>query len=137
MEENICPHCHQQDAHKMSCPTKKMLFHLPDLPICEFDESLIDLQLQIVGDSETQINVEEEDDYSPYCKVCEGCGEDGCCPATFCQQSPDGKYCKSYLLDLKFGYLMFLELHELIYNDPLYEKEVKTIYNRIYDEIYK
>ena len=32
---------------------------------------------------------------------------------------------------------MFLELHELIYNDPLYEKEIETIYNRIYDEIYK
>lgn len=136
MEENNCPHCHQQGTHKMSCPTKKMLFNLPDSPTCEFDESLIDLQAQAIGDSETQINM-EEDDYSPYCKVCDGCGEEGCCIPTFCQQSPDGKYCESYLLDLKFGYLMFQELHELIYNDPLYEKEVKTIYNRIYDEIYK
>jgi hypothetical protein len=114
-----------------------MLFHLPDLPICEFDESLIDLQAQIVGDSETQINVDEEDNYSPYCKVCNACGEEGYCMPTFCQQSPDGKYCESYLLDLKFGYLMFLELHELIYKDPIYEKELKTIYNRVYDEIYK
>jgi hypothetical protein len=36
----------------------------------------------------------DEELRSPYCPICEACGEDGCCPATSCEQHPDGDYCK-------------------------------------------
>lgn len=48
-----------------------------------------------------------EEFYSPYCPLCDGCGEDGCCPAVFCKGS-GGKYCQTYLEDLKEAYR---ELH--------------------------
>lgn len=47
------------------------------------------------------------EDYNPYCPVCSGCGEDGCCSATICQQSEDGSYCQTYLKDLKLSYRMY------------------------------
>ena len=38
-----------------------------------------------------------EDDFpSPYCIICNACGEEGCCPPTKCQQHPDGLYCEMY-----------------------------------------
>ena len=47
-----------------------------------------------------------EDNHSPYCPVCSGCGEDGCCKASMCKMDENGSYCQSYLKDLKIGYLM-------------------------------
>ena len=47
------------------------------------------------------------EDYNPYCPVCSGCGEDGCCSATMCQLSEDGSYCQTYLEDLKLSYRMY------------------------------
>jgi len=51
---------------------------------------------------------------SPYCPVCSGCGEDGCCRATICQHKPEGLYCEFYLRDLRFGYWMYKDLYEII-----------------------
>ena len=48
----------------------------------------------------------EEQLQSPYCQICSGCGEEGCCSPLVCQQHPDGDYCGGYLEDLKFGYHM-------------------------------
>lgn len=77
------------------------------------------------------------EDYNPYCTVCESCGEDGCCSAMSCKQSPDGKYCETYLLDLKFGYLMFKDLFNLIEKDPKYKEALDDLYDKNYDRIYK
>ena len=60
---------------------------------------------------------ETEEDWSPYCPICDGCGEDGCCPATHCRQHPDGHYCNVYLAELKFGYRMYHQIMELIDED--------------------
>ena len=81
----------------------------------------------------------DTDDYSPYCPICEGCGEDGCCSAFSCKQHPDGSYCKTYLKDLKFGYLLSKELFKLIEESKNTEliKSMDEIYDKIYDIINK
>ena len=81
----------------------------------------------------------DNDDYSPYCPICEGCGEDGCCSAISCKQHPDGSYCKTYLKDLKFGYLLSKELFKLIEESKNTEliKSMGEIYDKIYDIAYK
>lgn len=47
---------------------------------------------------------DDHEEYSPYCEICSGCGEDGCCTHTGCfralvQTNPNCKYGKSYLID--------------------------------------
>lgn len=82
---------------------------------------------------------EEYEKYNPYCPICEACGEDGCCSAMSCQQHPDGKYCQSYLRDLRMAYIMEKRFYEKIY-DNLPEdlkKEYDEIWDREYDLIYK
>lgn len=70
-----------------------------------------------------------------YCNICGGCGEDGCCSAVNCQQNTDGEYCLSYLDDLKFAYLMFNDVYDLI--DKKHKEEFDRIYDKNYDIIYK
>jgi hypothetical protein len=79
------------------------------------------------------------DDDSPYCPVCSGCGEDGCCSAMNCKQHPDGSYCQTYLKDLKLGYKM-----DKWTTDNLYHKMPKELqaeydlaWNKIWDEVYE
>ncbi len=82
---------------------------------------------------------EEYEKYNPYCPICEACGEDGCCSAMSCQQHPDGKYCQSYLRDLRMAYMMEKRFYEKIY-DNLPEdlkKEYDEIWDREYNLIYK
>ena len=73
-------------------------------------------------------------EYSPYCPICEACGEEGCCSAMACQQDPNGHSCKGYLQDLKFGYAMnrFFE-NEIAEHLP---DELKAKYNKEWDEAY-
>jgi hypothetical protein len=77
-----------------------------------------------------------KEDYSPYCPVCSGCGEDGCCPATMCKQSPEGDYCETYLKELKFGYIMYHKILELIDKDEKYEEKVSEIFDDTWDNIF-
>lgn len=82
---------------------------------------------------------DNKDTSSPYCPICEACGEEGCCSATACKQHPDGSYCGSYLKDLKFGYIM-----NKFFENEIAEhlsEDLKTKFNaewdRVYDEIYE
>ena len=79
---------------------------------------------------------ENKEEYSPYCPVCDACGEDGCCSATACKQHKDGKYCQTYLKELKFGYVMYHKLLELIDEDPKYEDQVNKIWDEVWDKIF-
>jgi hypothetical protein len=76
------------------------------------------------------------EDYSPYCPVCSGCGEDGCCPATMCEQSPEGDYCQTYLKELKFGYIMYHEILKMIDGDEKYEEKVNEVFDKTWDIIF-
>lgn len=78
-----------------------------------------------------------ENKYNPYCPVCSGCGEDGCCPATICKHSSDGHYCESYLNDLKFGYKMWMWIEENITFQHEDMDIINEAWDRIYDEVYK
>ena len=74
---------------------------------------------------------------SPYCPICQACGEDGCCPATACQQHPDGHYCKTYLKELQFGYRMYHQLMKLIDGDEKYKEQIDKIWDETYDNTFK
>lgn len=81
---------------------------------------------------------EEEETYSPYCKICTGCGESGCCSPLACSQHPDGKYCGGNLNELKFGYMMFEDLYELIeeHGDKALKSKAGDLYDKNWDEIF-
>lgn len=72
--------------------------------------------------------------YDPYCPVCEGCGEEGCCSPIHCKQSPEGTYCESYLKDLKFGYAMNSFFQEKIWGKM--SEELKEEYDKEWDKTY-
>jgi hypothetical protein len=78
-----------------------------------------------------------ESDESPYCPICTGCGEEGCCSPLNCTQDPNGHYCQTYLRDLKFGYKMYDEISKLLNEDPKYKDDVDVIFNKVYNEIYR
>jgi hypothetical protein len=78
-----------------------------------------------------------EESYSPYCKICEACGEEGCCSAMCCQQDPEGDYCQGYLMDLKFAYVMYREIYNMVYDDPKYKEKIEELWHQTYDNIYK
>ena len=77
------------------------------------------------------------EEYSPYCKECDSCGEEGCCSPLVCKQDPKGDYCQTYLKDLKFGYKMYNDLMDLLAEDEKYKQEIDEIWNKNYDSIYK
>jgi hypothetical protein len=70
-----------------------------------------------------------------YCKICNGCGENGCCSAENCQQHEDGMYCDTYLLDLKFNSLMFRDMYDLLAKN--HKIELDEFYDKNYELIYK
>lgn len=77
-----------------------------------------------------------EDLDSPYCPICESCGEDGCCPATVCKQHLNGKYCETNLKELKFAYLCFHDILKLLDGDDKYENRVDELYDKNWDIIF-
>ena len=80
------------------------------------------------------MDINPNEDYSPYCPICGGCGEEGCCPPTMCKQHPDGDYCETYLRDLKFGYVLNDWFHnKLLETLP---QEVQDQYLQKWDELY-
>lgn len=79
----------------------------------------------------------DKEDYSPYCPDCEACGEEGCCSPLNCRHTAEGHYCKSYLKDLHFAYLMHDDLYNLVCNDEKYKEKIKEIWDKNYIRIYK
>ena len=74
---------------------------------------------------------------SPYCPVCESCGEDGCCPAASCKMHPEGHYCETNLLELRFRYWMYKDLMNLVHEDPKYKEKIDELWDKNYDVIYR
>lgn len=75
-----------------------------------------------------------EQEYSPYCPICTGCGEEGCCSPLGCTMDKDGTYCESNLKDLKYGYRMYKELMKLFYDDN--KEQIDKIISKVWDEVY-
>ena len=80
------------------------------------------------------------EDYNPYCPVCNGCGESGCCGPINC--TPDNILCqypKTYTADLKLGYRSFERFWELLEKNDWFGKkeEFMKIYHEELDYRYK
>jgi hypothetical protein len=83
------------------------------------------------------IDQEAMENYNPYCPVCSACGEEGCCSAMACEQDPNGDYCKGYLQDLKFGYMMNRWVQKNILDEKLISEELIEKYNQEWDKVYE
>ena len=80
------------------------------------------------------------EDYNPYCPVCNGCGESGCCGPINC--TPDNILCqypKTYTADLKLGYRSFERFWGLLEKNDWFGKkeEFMKIYHEELDYRYK
>lgn len=76
----------------------------------------------------------EEDEGSPYCPVCSGCGESGCCSPLNCEpDNPKCHYPKTYTEDLKLGYRTFSKWYDLLQQNDWFGKEEEFM--KIYDEM--
>lgn len=88
----------------------------------------------------------KEENYSPYCELCDSCGDDGCCSAEQCcytlmvKKAPKGcSYGGIYYNDMTFGKKLGEELYEYIMSLPdmhVDMKDVKEKVDQIYDELY-
>lgn len=78
-----------------------------------------------------------QEEYNPYCPICSACGEEGCCSAMACQQHPDGDYCAGYLVDLKFSYIMYDYLINLVGEDEKYKEQIDKMWDETYERLYK
>ena len=74
---------------------------------------------------------------SPYCSICENCGEDGCCSATSCKQHPDGKYCKSYLDSMRFSHILVDRIFSEFGGDKELINRLSVVYDDVWDKFYK
>lgn len=84
-----------------------------------------------------EIQFEESENFNPYCPVCNSCGDDGCCSAIHCKQSPNGHYCATYLADLKFAYLMYNDICNLLAERNILKKELDEFVEKNINIIYK
>ena len=84
------------------------------------------------------MEIPDNDMTSPYCPICSGCGEDGCCKATMCKMHPDGHYCETYLKDLKVSYQMDEWFMSNMYEILTEEQKIKydNAYEQILDKVY-
>jgi hypothetical protein len=71
----------------------------------------------------------EEEDYSPYCKICSACGEDGCCPALICTMDEGCEYKSIYLGELKESYSLMKDFYKHIYNKL--PEDLKIEFNKL------
>jgi len=76
--------------------------------------------------------------FNPYCPLCGGCGEDGCCSAIHClnEQKFHCEYGEIYKLDIIYAYRVHSELPESLYK-LIDTKEYKEFCDNIWDEVYK
>lgn len=72
-----------------------------------------------------------------YCEVCNGCGEEGCCSPVSCSMDPKGRYCETYLKDLKFGYMMFRETYNMLNENKEQNEELLKKIDELWDKIDK
>ena len=77
-----------------------------------------------------------EEDYNPYCPVCNSCGTEGCCSPLSCQMTEGCHYPKSYLVDLKFGYAMNEWVQKNLLDEKLIPKELIEKYNQQWEKDY-
>lgn len=86
-------------------------------------------------EQEKVMYIEDEEDYSPYCKVCESCGEDGCCSYLSCvfasiDLNKECDYGETYKGEALLRHYVYNKLWNLIEGNPMLEE----ILNEVTDE---
>ena len=66
-----------------------------------------------------------------YCKECEACGEEGCCPPTLCSKVKCS-YGNTYLKDYQFA----IEFADRIYAMLKDDKRIEDLQTELYDKYY-
>lgn len=74
---------------------------------------------------------------SGYCPECESCGEEVCCSPVNCKYVEKGFYCETNLRHLKFGYVMYNILYDMVHGDPKYKDRIDKAWDEKWDEFYK
>ena len=94
------------------------------------------------------IEEEKEEPYSPYCKVCDGCGEDGCCTFTSCfanlvKNNEGCDYGERYVKDARFAKCIANLADDLIdklskgeMDKDTFLKEYDREWHEYYDKVY-
>ena len=96
----------------------------------------------MIPSEETQINPEDKEDYeSPYCGVCESCGEEGCCSVEKSILGHGCKYAQWYAKDVYFNEVLINELLKLLKSMGVCRDEtgdvVKDPIGDVYDRAFK
>jgi hypothetical protein len=85
-------------------------------------------------------NMEEDDidiGESPYCPVCESCGEEGCCSVERSLLGHDCKYGKWYARDVYQNEMIIDEFHKLFDESGKYlgcdGNPIEVVYNNAFD----
>jgi hypothetical protein len=84
-------------------------------------------------------NMEEDDDIgeSPYCPVCESCGEGGCCSVEKSLLGHDCKYGKWYARDVYQNEMIIDEFHKLFDENGKYLSvdghPIDVVYNNAFN----
>lgn len=81
----------------------------------------------------SKIELEDTEDYSPYCKLCSACGESGCCSPMMCSFEEGCEYKNGYLKELKEEYIFVREFYEKIYPTlpEVVQKDITDLYMSI------
>jgi hypothetical protein len=53
-----------------------------------------------------------------------------------CEHHPEGVYCETYLKELKFGYIMYNDILNLVDGDKKYDKKIDEIFDKNWDSIF-
>lgn len=77
-----------------------------------------------------------DDDGSPYCKICDACGITGCCNPPQCQQHPEGDYCDIYLAELKMHWALHNAFMNHIDENKDKYKDLIEWQDKKYDELH-
>lgn len=76
----------------------------------------------------------KEESYSPYCSICEACGEEGCCSANMCKHHPDGDYCHVYIKDMLMSYNILKDLDRFLYENKEKYQEIIDLIGDSFDK---
>ena len=93
-----------------------------------------------------------EEDYTPYCELCESCGEDGCCSHINCfralvNANDKCKYGETYVREAIFNKKLATLTYELMQNikegkvDPnlvveVFNRRWNDLWDEVYDKVY-
>jgi hypothetical protein len=135
VEPHSCPGSYPTDI--ISYDGMKIEFEVVTLAFGDTEEDIVEGDFAKINweTPKNNLSVEEDDDsYSPYCPVCTGCGESGCCSPLHCDpDNPECHYPKTYTEDLKLGYRTFDKWYDLLEENEWFGK--KDEFMKIYHEM--